>query len=129
MIGGAGTTSQLTLIEAAKAAGVKRFLPSEWGFQLSKLGWDSHGSLLGSSAEYDGHGCLTCGSCRRLNVNAHVRARRRGYMPLTDAKFDVREALETSGLEWTLVESGMFTESQFDAWIGFDWDNGKVLIR
>ena len=50
-------------------------------------------------------------------------------MPLVDTKLDMRAAVRASGLEWSFVETGMFVEALFDAWIGFDWNNGKVLIR
>ena len=39
VVGKAGLGSQFKLLEAAKAAGVKRFLPAEYGFELEKIGW------------------------------------------------------------------------------------------
>jgi uncharacterized protein YbjT (DUF2867 family) len=62
---------QLKLVEAAKKAGVKRIIPSEFGLDMGKLG-------------------------------------RGGPVPPWDFKLDVQDAVKKSGLEYTLVESGLF---------------------
>jgi ribosomal protein S9 len=36
VVGGAGLQGQLKAVEAAKAAGVKRYIPSEFGVDLDK---------------------------------------------------------------------------------------------
>eukprot|EP00274_Cyanoptyche_gloeocystis_P003144 CAMPEP_0196654824 /NCGR_PEP_ID=MMETSP1086-20130531/4548_1 /TAXON_ID=77921 /ORGANISM="Cyanoptyche gloeocystis , Strain SAG4.97" /LENGTH=300 /DNA_ID=CAMNT_0041986797 /DNA_START=88 /DNA_END=990 /DNA_ORIENTATION=- len=81
---------QVTLVEAAKNAGVKHFIPSEFG--VASLDKDFKD------------------------------------IALFTGKFATFDAIKKAGLDWTLIYTGYFVDTTFEAWIGFDWRNGKVLV-
>ncbi|CAG8457997.1 5348_t:CDS:2 [Cetraspora pellucida] len=79
--------NQIMLLTAAQEAGVKRFIPSEFGSELPQ-GLEPH--------------------------------------PVIASKYKLREALETSGLEYTYIFNGIFYE--FLKTFGFDAKNKKATF-
>lgn len=81
-VGAGALSEQIKYIDAAKAAGVQRFIPSEFGVDS-----DHHSASVSVLA----------------------------------LKAPVREHLRKSGLEYTLVFNGFFTEYAFSPFLGFDF--------
>jgi len=81
---------QLNLIQAAKFANVKRFIPSEFGFDLNAI---------------------------KDIPN-----------PLFEAKRQVEKAVKESGLEYTFINNGFFTDTSFYPWLGFDIRNKTIKL-